>query len=130
MLRLFKKKKDVTPVAGAARVPQHIAFICDGNRRWAEARGLPPLAGHQAGIANFENLVDWFIARGVTTITFFLFSTENKSLMILNLFPFKIGIEMPVYLYTILLFFISFIAGILANKIYNGTKSFKKKKGV
>jgi undecaprenyl diphosphate synthase len=75
MFKLFKKKE---PVSGSAKkIPQHIAFICDGNRRWAEARGLPPLMGHRAGIANFENLVDWFIARGVSTITFFIFSTEN-----------------------------------------------------
>ncbi len=74
MLKLFsKKEKQVVP----AKLPQHIAFICDGNRRWAEMRGLPPLAGHQAGITNFENLVDWYIAHGVSTITFFLFSTEN-----------------------------------------------------
>ena len=75
MLKIFKRKKnhDAAPRA----VPKHIAFICDGNRRWAEARGLPPLLGHKAGIANFENLVDWYIARGVTTITFFIFSTEN-----------------------------------------------------
>ncbi|MCQ2582012.1 MAG: polyprenyl diphosphate synthase [Alphaproteobacteria bacterium] len=70
MFNLFKHK---TPSV----IPQHIAFICDGNRRWAEKRGLPPLAGHKAGIANFENLVDWYIARGVSTITFFIFSTEN-----------------------------------------------------
>ena len=70
MFNIFKHK---TPSV----IPQHIAFICDGNRRWAEKRGLPPLAGHKAGIANFENLVDWYIARGVTTITFFIFSTEN-----------------------------------------------------
>ena len=76
MFKLFKKKEN-KQVVDAPKIPKHIAFICDGNRRWAEARGLPPLAGHQAGIANFENLVDWFIARGVTTITFFLFSTEN-----------------------------------------------------
>ena len=75
MFKLFKKKE---PVAESAKkIPQHIAFICDGNRRWAEARGLPPLMGHRAGISNFENLVDWFIARGVSTITFFIFSTEN-----------------------------------------------------
>ena len=74
MLKLFRKK----PESSAPRaVPKHIAFICDGNRRWAEERGLPPLMGHKAGIANFENLVDWYIARGVTTITFFIFSTEN-----------------------------------------------------
>ena len=75
MLNIFKKKTTKTP--SATKIPKHIAFICDGNRRWAENRGLPPLMGHRAGISNFENLVDWFIARGVTTITFFIFSTEN-----------------------------------------------------
>lgn len=75
MFKLFNRKQKHT--ASAARVPQHIAFICDGNRRWAEERGLPPLMGHRAGISNFENLVDWYIARGVSTITFFIFSTEN-----------------------------------------------------
>lgn len=40
-------------------------------------RGLPPLMGHRAGISNFENLVDWYVARGVSTVTFFIFSTEN-----------------------------------------------------
>ena len=75
MFNFFKKhSRNKVPVV---KIPQHIAFICDGNRRWAEMRGLPPLMGHKAGIANFENLVDWFIERGVSTITFFLFSTEN-----------------------------------------------------
>lgn len=76
MFKLFKSKVDNTSTKNTP-IPQHIAFICDGNRRWAEKRGLPPLAGHQAGISNFENLVDWYIAHGVTTITFFIFSTEN-----------------------------------------------------
>lgn len=68
---MFKfKKKEINN-------PKHIAFICDGNRRWAEKRGLAPLLGHKAGIANFETLADWFIERGITTLTFFLFSTEN-----------------------------------------------------
>ncbi len=76
MFKLLKKKQ-TNIVASNAPVPKHIAFICDGNRRWAEQRGLPPLMGHQAGISNFENLVDWYISHGVTTITFFVFSTEN-----------------------------------------------------
>ena len=75
MFNLFKKKSVKSDTL--VKIPQHIAFICDGNRRWAEHRGLPPLMGHQAGISNFENLVDWFIARGVSTITFYIFSTEN-----------------------------------------------------
>ena len=76
MFKFLKKNKESTQSV-PARLPRHIAFICDGNRRWAENRGLPPLMGHKAGIANFENLVDWFIARGVTTVTFWIFSTEN-----------------------------------------------------
>ena len=77
MFKLFKKKRAKS--AEQTKVPQHIAFICDGNRRWAENRGMPPLMGHQAGIANFEGLVDWYMRRGVTTITFFVFSSENWS---------------------------------------------------
>ena len=75
MFNIFKKKK--TEQVALKKVPQHIAFICDGNRRWAEKRGLPPLMGHRAGITNFENFGEWFISRGVSTITFFIFSTEN-----------------------------------------------------
>lgn len=75
MFNFFKKKsKDSNTIK---KIPQHIAFICDGNRRWAEKRGLPPLMGHRAGISNFENLVDWFFAHGVSTISFYIFSTEN-----------------------------------------------------
>ena len=75
MFNFLKKHKQTN--TAPAKIPQHIAFICDGNRRWAEKRGLPPLMGHRAGISNFENLVDWFMKRGVSTITFYIFSTEN-----------------------------------------------------
>ena len=74
-------------------------------------------------------IIDW-IFLGVIFFLVFLFSVENENLMVLNLFPFKMGIEMPVYLYTIILAFISFIAGVILNKIYYMTKSFKNKKGV
>ncbi|MDR1027089.1 MAG: di-trans,poly-cis-decaprenylcistransferase [Rickettsiales bacterium] len=79
MFNIFGKKKNKNIAAADAMpiAPGHIAFICDGNRRWAKERGLPPLEGHRAGINNFENLVDWFVARGSTNITFFIFSTEN-----------------------------------------------------
>lgn len=59
------------------KIPNHIAFICDGNRRWAKSKGMAPFLGHKAGISNFENLVDFYLEKGVSTITFFLFSTEN-----------------------------------------------------
>ena len=75
MFNIFKKK--ITKSDTLVKIPEHIAFNCDGNRRWAEKRGLPPLMGHRAGIRNFENFGDWFIAHGVSTITFYIFSTEN-----------------------------------------------------
>lgn len=74
---MFKFLTKKTATHATPKIPQHVAFICDGNRRWAENRGLPPLLGHKAGIANFENLVDWFISHGVSTVTFWIFSTEN-----------------------------------------------------
>ena len=57
MLKFFKKHKTETTNT-LEKIPQHIAFICDGNRRWAEMRGLPPLEGHRAGISNFENMIE------------------------------------------------------------------------
>jgi undecaprenyl diphosphate synthase len=75
--KLFGKNKAAAAPQTVGAVPKHIAFICDGNRRWAKERGLPPLEGHRAGIQNFEPLADYFIGMGVTTLSFFLFSTEN-----------------------------------------------------
>lgn len=77
MLKFLKKKSDGT--TANVKIPNHIAFICDGNRRWAENHGLPPLMGHKAGLASDSLMIDWFINHGVSTITFFIFSTENWS---------------------------------------------------
>ncbi|OGG14203.1 di-trans,poly-cis-decaprenylcistransferase [Candidatus Gottesmanbacteria bacterium RIFCSPHIGHO2_01_FULL_46_14] len=59
-------------------VPQHIAIIMDGNRRWAREQGFPPLSGHQK-VANeiLEPLIEHASQRGVKFVTFWAFSTEN-----------------------------------------------------
>lgn len=59
-------------------IPQHVAIIMDGNRRWARQRGLPALAGHQR-VADkiLEPLVEHAAKRGVSYITFWAWSTEN-----------------------------------------------------
>jgi undecaprenyl diphosphate synthase len=77
MFKLFKKKMPQASSNGQVKVPNHIGFICDGNRRWAKEHRLPALAGHRAGISNFEKMTDWFIEHGVSTVSFFIFSTEN-----------------------------------------------------
>src|SRR2546427_1368081 len=58
-------------------VPQHIAVIMDGNRRWASKRGLPKAIGHASGAKRIRGLVEACSARGVRWLTLFAFSTEN-----------------------------------------------------
>lgn len=56
---------------------KHLAIIMDGNRRWAKAQGLPTLEGHRRGYDRIKEVGDWCIARGITTLTVYAFSTEN-----------------------------------------------------
>ncbi|MFM1901656.1 MAG: undecaprenyl diphosphate synthase, partial [Cyanobacteriota bacterium] len=62
-----------------ARLPAHIAVIMDGNGRWAQARGLPRVMGHRAGVEALKTTLrlcsDW----GVKALTAYAFSTENWS---------------------------------------------------
>lgn len=60
-----------------APVPAHIAFILDGNRRWARERGLPPTAGHRWGARRVEEVLKWCYDLGVRTVTLYVLSTEN-----------------------------------------------------
>ena len=57
--------------------PRHIAFIMDGNGRWAKKRLLPRKAGHRQGVKSLEKVVDACEKRGVEMVTFYAFSTEN-----------------------------------------------------
>ena len=61
------------------RLPNHIAIIMDGNRRWAEQRGLPRLEGHQAGVENMRSIMEYFNKRQLKYLTVYGFSTENWS---------------------------------------------------
>lgn len=58
-------------------VPQHIAFIMDGNRRWASEHNLPSVKGHEQGLETVQNLMDWLEEAGVQYCTVYAFSTEN-----------------------------------------------------
>ena len=56
----------------------HIAFIMDGNGRWATARLLPRSAGHRAGINVMVDIADACFKRDIHLVSFYAFSTENK----------------------------------------------------
>lgn len=60
-------------------VPDHIALILDGNRRWARAKGLTPSEGHKAGYFAVRKVADASRNIGVHTFTVWCFSTENWS---------------------------------------------------
>ncbi len=72
---LFKNKKNEK-----LRVDDslsHIAFIMDGNGRWAKARALPRKMGHRQGAIAFEKIVRECSKIGIKTVTVYAFSTEN-----------------------------------------------------
>lgn len=59
-------------------LPTHIAFIMDGNRRWAVRRGLNKMMGHKQGAVAMRKLVDVLSKiDGIKYASFFAFSTEN-----------------------------------------------------
>lgn len=57
--------------------PRHVAIIMDGNRRWAEGRGLPTALGHRAGAEAVRRTIEAAITHRVPWLTLFAFSSEN-----------------------------------------------------
>lgn len=60
-----------------SRIPRHVAFIPDGNRRWAKKQMEMAKKGHQAGANVLIEIVKAGKELGVKAMTFYLFSTEN-----------------------------------------------------
>ena len=57
----------------------HIAFIMDGNGRWANARGLPRHLGHKEACNRIIEVFDYCKEYDIKTVSFYAFSTENWS---------------------------------------------------
>jgi len=69
-----------TPAAdqgGTGAVPRHVAIIMDGNGRWAQAKGLPRVAGHRAGAEAVRKAIRAAADTGVEALTLYAFSSEN-----------------------------------------------------
>ena len=56
---------------------KHVAIIMDGNGRWAQARGLPRLAGHLAGTQVVRRVVEAAPSHGIAVLTLYAFSSDN-----------------------------------------------------
>lgn len=75
MYRLYEKR--LLSEARSHPVPQHIAIIMDGNRRFAKKIGIETTEGHRMGRDKLEDVVDWCLETGVKILTVYAFSTEN-----------------------------------------------------
>src|SRR5438445_10095801 len=71
------KQAQTTAEALPETVPAHVGIIMDGNGRWANRRGLPRLAGHNAGTENVRRITTASADAGVEVLTIYAFSTEN-----------------------------------------------------
>lgn len=74
---MFKLKKKNTELKIADDRLRHIAFIMDGNGRWAKKRGMPREYGHRAGAETFRRITAYCKDIGIKIITVYAFSTEN-----------------------------------------------------
>src|SRR3954452_9443977 len=59
-------------------VPQHVAIMIDGHRRWARAAGFDDVShGHVVGARHITNLLEWCSEAGVAHVTIWMLSTDN-----------------------------------------------------
>jgi len=69
--------KAAAPRIPAARLPNHVAIVMDGNGRWATQRGLPRTEGHKMGEAVVIDIACGAIELGIKWLSLYAFSTEN-----------------------------------------------------
>lgn len=72
-----KRASELLAEFDPALAPRHVAVIMDGNGRWAAKRGLPRLAGHQAGVRAVRESIAAAIELGIGCLTIYSFSSEN-----------------------------------------------------
>ena len=91
----------MTGDAAAAEAARYVAIITDGNGRWARARGLPVVDGHQAGADTVKARLMDAAELGVKELTVYSFSTENwarpaeEVTALMRMFSERIAAETP-----------------------------------
>lgn len=58
-------------------IPHHVAFIMDGNRRYAKAKNIDRIQGHVSGFEKLTEILDWCRELGINEVTVYAFSIEN-----------------------------------------------------
>lgn len=65
------------PTGDGVKPLSHIAFIMDGNGRWAKKRGMPREYGHTIGAGTFRKIAEYCFRQNIGAVTVYAFSTEN-----------------------------------------------------
>jgi undecaprenyl diphosphate synthase len=71
------REREILESIDPLRLPRHVAVIMDGNGRWAQARRMPRVEGHRAGIRSVRKTIETSARLGLEVITLYAFSTEN-----------------------------------------------------
>lgn len=64
-------------VLAQGAIPKHVAFIMDGNRRFAKKKNVAKITGHTLGFKTLEKILEWCMELGVQEVTVYAFSIEN-----------------------------------------------------
>ena len=70
-------EEDISKIINLENLPEHIAIIMDGNRRWAKAHNLDVPQGHKEGAENLKRIAKFANKLGIKYMTVYAFSTEN-----------------------------------------------------
>ena len=79
-VKIIKPKSEEAELLAAidaARLPNHIAIIMDGNGRWAKQRSQPRIFGHKAGAESVRAVMDTCARLNIKAVTLYAFSTDN-----------------------------------------------------
>lgn len=68
---------EISKIVNLDNLPEHIAIIMDGNRRWAKANNLDVAQGHKEGAENLKRIAKFANKIGIKYMTVYAFSTEN-----------------------------------------------------
>ncbi|KAE8749961.1 hypothetical protein FOCC_FOCC003431 [Frankliniella occidentalis] len=64
-------------IIGSGRIPKHVAFIMDGNRRFAKKHNVQKIEGHLKGFDRLSETLNWCLELGIKEVTVYAFSIEN-----------------------------------------------------
>ncbi len=75
LTKIYERK--LQDLVKGGKVPEHVAVIMDGNRRYAMDLGLDPVQGHYMGKEKLYEFLNWCIELKIKIVTVYAFSTEN-----------------------------------------------------